>query len=178
MRIIGVDPGSRTTGYGVIDCTGNNQVYVCHGHIKAIVGDFTERLALIHAALHSVVAEWAPDEAAIEEAFVGNNPQSALKLGQARGAAIIALRSADIPISGYSPRTVKQAVTGTGDADKDAVKKLVKAMLRIEMDLQTDASDGLAIALCHAYSRKARLKNTPTARRRRRSKGRGLRTTP
>ena len=177
MRIIGVDPGSRTTGYGVIDYTGNTLVYVCHGHINAVVGDFTERPALIHTTLHSVVARWGPDEAAIEEAFVGNNPQSALKLGQARGAAIIALKSSDITIAGYSPRTVKQSVTGNGGADKDAVKKLVRVMLKIDTDLQSDAADGLAIALCHAYSRNARSNDIPFPQRRRKSKGRGLRTT-
>ena len=177
MRIIGVDPGSRTTGYGVIDYTRNTLVYVCHGRINAIVGDLTERLALIHTTLHGAVARWGPDEAAIEKAFVGKNPQSALKPGQARGAAIIALKSSDITIAGYSPRTVKRSVTGNGGADEDAVKRLVKVVLKIDTDLQSDAADGLAIALCHAYSRNACSKDIPSARRRRKSKGRGLRTT-
>jgi len=176
MRIIGVDPGSRITGYGIVDCAnGVKSAHVAHGHIVAVKGSFADRLATIHEGLENVVAQWQPDQAALEDAFVGINPSSALKLGQARGAAIIALKSVDLAISNYAPRTVKQAVTGDGGADKKAIQKMVVAMLNIEHGVQADAADGLAIALCHAHSYNSSALARPSPRRRRKGRGRGLR---
>lgn len=175
IRIIGVDPGSRITGYGIIDSDGTDSVYVAHGHIKAIDGLFADRLVEIHVALKAVVVQWCPETGAMEEAFVGNNAQSALKLGQARGAAIIALKSTDMPVFGYAPRVIKQAVTGNGGSDKTIVKKWVRAMLNIDHELQSDAADALAIALCHAHSFKYNTMVTQAPRRKRLVRDRGLR---
>lgn len=173
-RVLGIDPGSTITGYGVIDSDGARSVYVAHGHIRVKGDSFSERLGHIHEAIGDVVDQWHPTSAAIEQVFVSNNPMSALKLGQARGAAITAVVSRGVSMAEYSARTVKQVVTGSGAADKTAVQVLIKAQLDIQRAVQVDAADGLAIALCHAHSALGGARSLlPTTKRR--SRGRGLR---
>ena len=176
MRVMGIDPGSVVTGYGIIESDGTRSFHVAHGHIRLKGASFIERLGHIHAAVGELVAEWRPAEVAIEQVFLGNNVMSALKLGQARGAAITAVVSRSIPVAEYAPRAVKQVVTGAGGAGKDQVQTMVRALLRIEETLQADAADGLAIAVCHAHSRVGRGGGAaPPLPPRRRSRGRGLR---
>ena len=148
--ILGIDPGSRVTGYGLIDAVGNKLEYVHCGSIKALNETFPDRLKKIHAELLEVIDLHAPHQAAIEEVFVGRNASSALKLGQARGAAMVACLSHNLPIEEYSARQVNKAVAGTGSAAKNQVQYMVKALLRISDNIGEDAADALAIAICHA----------------------------
>lgn len=180
VRVIGIDPGSVVTGYGVVETDGIRSFHLAHGHIRLAGDSFSERLGHVHTAITAVVAEWQPTEAAVEQVFLSKNAMSALKLGQARGAAISALVVRGIAVSEYAARSVKQVVTGAGDAGKERVQIMVKHMLGVNDDLQSDAADGLAIALCHAHSRGRSLvadashgvSRLPT---RRRARGRGLR---
>jgi crossover junction endodeoxyribonuclease RuvC len=151
--ILGIDPGSRRTGYGIIRLDGNRQFYVTSGFIDLTSYPVLERMRQIYLGLRTIIETHTPDEAAIEQVFMSENPGSALKLGQARGAAIVAL---DMPIMEYSARQVKKSVVGMGAADKDQVQFMVKRLLNITGTLQMDASDALAIALCHAQSRALR----------------------
>jgi crossover junction endodeoxyribonuclease RuvC len=162
--IIGVDPGSRYTGYGVIRVEGNESVYLTSGCIQLIYDEPALRLQKIFSHLQEIILTFKPHEAAIEQVFMHNNPGSALKLGQARGAAIVALT---IPLSEYSARQVKQSVVGFGAAKKSQVQHMVKRLLNITENLQADAADALAIALCHAHSRLSLLKfkSVPPARK-------------
>ena len=155
VRVLGIDPGSVVMGYGIIETDGVRSVHVAHGHVRVKGATFVERLGHIHRSLADLVAEWRPAEAAIEEVFMSKNVMSALKLGQARGAAIGVLTSCTIPVAEYNPRSIKQVVTGRGAAPKAQVQAMVRAMLALG-ELQGDAADGLAIALCHAHSRMAR----------------------
>ena len=179
VRVIGIDPGSVITGYGVIETDGVRSFHLAHGHIRVVGDSFAEKLGFIHTAISAVVHEWRPVEAAIEQVFLSNNAMSALKLGQARGAAITAVVTQSIEVSEYAARSVKQVVTGSGSADKDRVQTMVKHMLELSGKLQNDAADGLAIALCHAHSRGfAAAANGGTVSRlpvRRKTRGRGLR---
>lgn len=173
IRVLGIDPGSVITGYGIIDSNGARSVYVAHGHIRVKGDSFAERLGHIYTALVDVVEEFHPAQAAIEQVFVSNNPMSALKLGQARGAAITAVVTHGLPVSEYAARSVKQVVTGSGKSDKHQVQIMVKSLLGLNRPVQVDAADGLAIAICHAHSGMNRNANTPAPRRR--GRGRGLR---
>ncbi len=173
IRVLGIDPGSVITGYGLIDTDGARSFHIAHGHIRVKGENFAERLGCIHAKLVDVVDEWHPDEVAVEQVFLSNNAMSALKLGQARGAAISAVVSRSLPVSEYAARSVKQVVTGTGKADKQQVQTMVKALLQVDATIQVDAADGLAIAICHAHSRMNKLNSLPVTRRR--TRGRGLR---
>ena len=178
IRVMGIDPGSVVTGYGIIESDGTRSFHVTHGHIRVKGATFVERLGHIHAAIGELLLEWRPSEVAIEQVFLGNNVMSALKLGQARGAAITAVVSRSIPVAEYAPRAIKQVVTGSGGAGKGQVQTMVKALLRVEETLQSDAADGLAIAVCHAHSRVGRGTGAgamPALPERRRSRGRGLR---
>ncbi len=148
--IIGIDPGSRRTGYGVIRLEGNRHVYLTSGFINLTAYPALERMRQIYLGLQSIIETWQPTEAAIEQVFMHENPGSALKLGQARGAAIVAL---NMPIAEYSARQVKKSVVGMGAAQKDQVQFMVKRILNLTGQLQVDAADALAIALCHAHSR-------------------------
>ncbi len=148
--IIGVDPGSRYTGYGIIRCEGNQSHYIDSGCVTLVPYSAAERLQKIFTELRAIVELHQPDEAAIEQIFMHDNPRSALKLGQARGAAIVAL---GVSVAEYSARQVKQSVVGYGAADKSQVQHMVKKLLNISASLQADAADALAIALCHAHSR-------------------------
>jgi len=174
IRVLGIDPGSVITGYGIIETDGVRSFHVAHGHIRVKGKSFPERLGHIHQSISEVLIEWQPAEAAIEQVFLSNNAMSALKLGQARGAAITALTARAIGVSEYAARAVKQVVTGSGSADKTQVQTMVKSMLQIQKTLQVDAADGLAIALCHAHSRSSLL-NGLASPSRRRVRGRGLR---
>ena len=149
--IIGIDPGSRRTGYGIIRLIHNRQLYLTSGFLNLISYAFPERLQQIYVGLQQIVQLYQPEEAAIEQVFMRNNPNSAIKLGQARGAAIVAL---PIPITEYSARQVKQSVVGHGGADKSQVAYMVKRLLNLNSCvLQEDAADALAVALCHAQAR-------------------------
>jgi crossover junction endodeoxyribonuclease RuvC len=151
-RILGIDPGSQITGFGIVDVDGAKVTAVRWGCIKT-AGDHSARLRSIFAGLAKVVRELEPAEIAIESVFVHRNADSALKLGQARAAALCATFHADLPVFEYSPRHIKKAVVGTGRAEKTQVQHMVKLMLRVGEPLQADAADALATALCHAYSR-------------------------
>jgi crossover junction endodeoxyribonuclease RuvC len=148
--IIGVDPGSRHTGYGVIKISGSQSAYLTSGCIHLTNENPAQRLQKIFSSLQEIILKYQPHEGAIEQVFMHNNPGSALKLGQARGAAIVALT---IPLAEYSARQVKQSVVGYGAAKKAQVQHMVKRLLNITEELQADAADALAIALCHAHSR-------------------------
>lgn len=156
--ILGIDPGSRATGYGIIESVGNTLRYVDCGCIRPTPGEHPQRLRDIFRALSSVIEQHSPQQCAIEEVFLGKSVSSALKLGQARGAAMVACLQYDLPVSEYSARTVKQAVTGTGSADKLQVQHMVKILLGLQGTLQADAADALAIAICHASSSQSLLR--------------------
>lgn len=149
--IIGVDPGSRRTGYGVIRLEGNRHHYIDSGYINLMAYPVTERLRRIYLGLQEVIALHQPHEAAIEQVFMAENPNSALKLGQARGAAIVALDT--IPYAEYSAREVKKSVVGSGAAQKEQVQFMVCRILNVTGRVQPDAADALAVALCHAHAR-------------------------
>jgi crossover junction endodeoxyribonuclease RuvC len=157
IRILGIDPGSVITGYGIIESDGVHSVYLTHGHLKVQGEEFPQRLGTIFSHIRDVVAEWQPRECAVEQVFMSKNAMSALKLGQARGAAICAVVDAGIGISEYAPRRIKQCVSGTGAASKQQIQHMVGVLLNIRDNLQADAADGLAVALCHAHSRNHKL---------------------
>lgn len=148
--IIGIDPGSRRTGYGIIRLEGNRHIHLTSGHLDVSSYPTAERLRQIFLGLQEIIQSFKPQEAAIEQVFMHENPGSALKLGQARGAAIVAL---DIPVAEYSARQVKKSVVGHGAADKEQVQFMVQRLLNLRTKLQADAADALAIALCHAQAR-------------------------
>jgi crossover junction endodeoxyribonuclease RuvC len=148
--IIGIDPGSRRTGFGVIRLQGNQSIYLDSGCLHVADGEMHDRLQKIFVGLKEIIQRHQPHEAAIEQVFMHENPNSALKLGQARGVAMAALA---MPLTEYSARQIKQAVVGFGAAKKDQVQHMVKRLLNISEKLQADEADALAIALCHAHSR-------------------------
>ncbi len=151
--ILGIDPGSRITGYGVIKVEGNHHRYITSGCIRIDLTSFDERLAQIFNGIRSIMHSYSPHEAAIEQVFMHKNPGAALKLGQARGAAIVAMTYSGIQVSEYSAREVKQSVVGYGAAKKEQVQHMVKTLLNLSATPQVDAADALAIALCHAQCR-------------------------
>lgn len=153
IRVLGVDPGSRLTGYGVVDVDGDTLRYVASGCIQTVAGPFAGRLADIYRGVQEVIAAHAPHEFVVEEVFFARNPQSALKLGQARGVAIAAAVAADLPVSEYAARAVKQAVVGTGGATKAQVQYMVRALLSLSAEPASDAADALAVAICHVNTR-------------------------
>lgn len=144
-----MDPGSRKTGVGIIEINGDRVTPVYFDAINAGTGEFTERLGTIFTELQQLIREYQPHQAAIETVFVAHNAASAIKLGQARGAAVCAAISCGIPVAEYSPRSVKQAIVGRGGADKTQVQHMVGLLLGIQGPIQNDAADALAIALCH-----------------------------
>lgn len=150
MIIIGIDPGSRITGYGLIRLEGNQAFHLDSGCIRITADNAGTRLQQIYTGLQAIIQQHQPVEAAIEQIFMHQNPGSALKLGQARGAAIVAL---NLPIAEYSARQVKQSVVGYGAAKKEQVQHMVLRLLNMQERLQADAADALAIALCHAHTR-------------------------
>jgi crossover junction endodeoxyribonuclease RuvC len=155
MRILGIDPGSRFTGYGIIDVNGDRAVAAHFGVIKTGNGEFPERLGIIFNGIRDLVSEFRPDQVAVENVFVSKNASSALKLGQARGAAICAAICEGLSVSEYSPRSVKQAIVGKGSADKVQVQHMVRVLLQLRETPQEDAADALAVALCHQHTRQS-----------------------
>lgn len=156
IRILGIDPGLNATGWGVIEQTGTRLSAVCWGVIKAPPrAAMAQRLCFIHDALEALIAEHRPDEAAVEDQFVHVNPGSALKLGQARAAAILAPARAGLTVGEYAPRLVKKAVVGTGAADKAQIAAMI-AVLLPGTRAEADAADALAVAICHANHRSSR----------------------
>ena len=159
IRIIGLDPGLRHAGWGIIDSIGNNLVYVADGVVKAEPKlSLAEKLHFIHSALTRIVAEFNPAEAAIEETFVSKDARATLKLGHARGVAILVPAAAGIPVAEYAPNTIKKSVVGVGHADKDQVHHMVKVLLPKAKAASEDATDALAIAICHAHHRSSWLR--------------------
>jgi crossover junction endodeoxyribonuclease RuvC len=152
-RILGLDPGSLRTGYGVIDCAGGTLTIVAQGCIATAGGPLADRLRIIHAKVTQLIQEHRPQEIAVERVFLSKNADSALKLGQARGAAIAAV-PATLGVHEYAPRAIKLAVVGVGGAEKSQVAHMVRHLLAIEMKLGADAADALAVAICHAHSRR------------------------
>ena len=152
--VLGIDPGSRITGYGLVNVVGNRHEYVGSGCIRTGSGELPERLGRIQQGLDEVIRSFCPEQAAIEQVFVHRSAGSALKLGQARGAAILTVVMAGLPVAEYAAPTVKQAVTGTGAADKAQVAHMVRVMLGIRSELQADAADALAIAICHVHTQR------------------------
>ncbi|GAA6135257.1 crossover junction endodeoxyribonuclease RuvC [Oceaniserpentilla sp. 4NH20-0058] len=151
--ILGIDPGSRLTGFGVIEAQGSKLRYITSGCIRIDTSqDLAYRLKQIYTCVSQIINEQHPDEFAIEQVFMGKNVDSALKLGQARGTAIVAASMQDIPVSEYAARAIKQAVTGTGAANKEQVQHMVQLLLRLPGKPQADAADALAIAITHAYA--------------------------
>jgi crossover junction endodeoxyribonuclease RuvC len=152
-RILGIDPGSRTTGIGVIDTDGRNNTVVHYQPIKCGGGEFPERLKVIFTEITALIHKYHPDEVSIETVFMAKNAGSALKLGQARGAAICAAVAMDLPVYEYAPKAIKLSVVGKGSAAKAQVQYMVSLLLNIKENIQEDAADGLAAAICHANSR-------------------------
>lgn len=153
MLILGIDPGSRYTGYGVLKKRGSELVYVGSGRINAArAGDLSARLPVIFEGIQQIITEFRPETAAVESIFHAKNAMSSLKLGHARGVALLALQLAEIPLSEYPPTSVKQAVAGYGRASKDELGRMVKLTLNIEGRLAEDASDALAVAICHCQA--------------------------
>lgn len=148
-RVLGIDPGSRSTGYGLVETSKDGHRYVASGCVHTSGEVFAERLATIYRGVAQVIAEHAPSEFAIEEVFVARNPASALKLGQARGVAIAAAVGAGLAVREYASRTVKLAVVGSGRASKAQVQYMVRALLGLRELPAADAADALAVAICH-----------------------------
>ena len=148
-RILGIDPGSRLTGFGVLDFQGDTPCYVTSGTIKSVDGAFADRLRQIFESIGGIVAEFRPDIVAIESVFMHKNAGSALKLGHARSAALCATFEHDLDVFEYAPREIKQAVVGTGSATKEQVQHMVVSMLQLDGMPAPDAADALAAALCH-----------------------------
>jgi crossover junction endodeoxyribonuclease RuvC len=165
VRILGLDPGSRITGYGVVDVERSGVRYVASGCIRVGSGAMAGRLLEIHRHVTELVDTFTPGEIAIERVFMHRNPDSALKLGQARGAALCGACHAGAAVFEYAPRAVKQTVTGTGAAEKAQVQHMVKALLTLQGRLSADAADALAIAVCHAQHRGAALNGRTRLRR-------------
>jgi crossover junction endodeoxyribonuclease RuvC len=151
MRILGLDPGLRVTGYGVIDKVGNKLTYVASGVVRTKDGELPGRIRTLFAGIGEIIATYSPEAAAVEKVFVNVNPQSTLLLGQARGAAIAALTYVDQPVFEYTALQVKQAVVGNGHADKQQVMHMVKRLLSLPAEPTSDAADALACAICHAH---------------------------
>lgn len=155
MRIIGIDPGLRTTGFGVIELKGQRLIYVASGTIvtgEASAG-LPHRLGILFSGISEVIQTYQPDSAAIEQVFLNVNPQSTLLLGQARGAAITALVAHDLEVAEFSALEIKKSVVGTGRAAKSQVQEMVKRLLSLKKAPGTDASDALGVAICAAHHR-------------------------
>ncbi|WP_175786843.1 crossover junction endodeoxyribonuclease RuvC [Burkholderia anthina] len=152
MRILGIDPGLRVTGFGVIDVSGHRLAYVASGVIRTPTADLATRLGTIFQGVSTLVREHAPDQAAIEQVFVNVNPQSTLLLGQARGAAICGLIAGGLPVAEYTALQLKQAVVGYGRATKSQMQEMVTRLLNLSGQPGSDAADALGMAICHAHS--------------------------
>lgn len=164
IRILGIDPGLRHTGWGIIEQAGARLSHVAHGVIEAQTDiSMAERLGQIFEAVGELARHYEPGAAGVEETLVNANPRSALKLGQARGAAMAALAMAGVPVSEYAPRQIKLAVVGTGTADKEQVKFMVQRLLPRAGEMKLDAADALACAICTAHHLPAELRRKGAA---------------
>ncbi len=154
IRILGVDPGSGATGWGLVEAHGTRLTFLAAGVIRPKRAlSRAQRLAAIHEALAELIAEWTPVEAAIEETFVNASPRDALVLGEARGVALLAPALAGLPVAEYAANTVKKSVVGRGHADKGQVQAMVRVLLPTSGEQAADAADALAVAICHAHHR-------------------------
>jgi crossover junction endodeoxyribonuclease RuvC len=154
VRIIGIDPGLRRTGWGLIACQGTRLSHIADGVIASDPAlSLAERLMQLRSALARVIAEWRPDEAAVEETFVNTDARATLKLGQARGIALLVPAEAGIAVAEYAPNQVKKSVVGSGHAEKVQIHHMVRVLLPRAQPQSRDAADALAIAICHAHHR-------------------------
>jgi len=167
--ILGIDPGSRKTGFGIIrHQSGTHIEYVASGVIRLEkLESFPEKLNQIFSSVQEIIEQYSPDESAIEEVFLGKNVSSALKLGQARGSAIVSCMQSNVPVSEYAAKKVKQAVVGNGNATKDQIQHMMKALLKLPGLPQEDAADALAIAMCHAHTQQNLIKMSGASHSRR-----------
>ena len=156
--ILGIDPGSRKTGFGIISTGSGRSEYVTSGVIRLPAGELPDRLKVIYESVSELIELHCPQELAIEQVFMGKNAASALKLGHARGAAIVACVTRGMEVAEYSARQIKQSVVGTGAADKAQVQHMVKAILKLPGEPQEDAADALATALCHAHTQQSMIR--------------------
>ena len=156
--ILGIDPGSRITGYGVIRQRGGKFEYIASGCIRVAGDDLASRLKQIYDGVSEIILQYKPNQFAIEQVFMAKNPDSALKLGQARGAAIVAATQQNLPVAEYSARQIKQSVVGKGSADKTQVQHMVMHLLKLSASPQADAADALAVSLCHAHTEQSLIK--------------------
>ncbi len=157
IRVLGIDPGSQRTGFGVLDAAGSRLTYVASGVIRTGQVDFAARLCEIFRCMQTIVAQYQPQEIAIERVFVNRNPDSALKLGQARGAAICGTADSKAGVFEYATRQIKQAVVGSGSAEKSQVQLMMRSILKLDGPVAADAADALAAAVCHALRGRAML---------------------
>ncbi len=156
VRILGLDPGLRHTGWGIVQIKGNSLSHIAHGVVDTSSDlDLAQRLTHLHKGLHEVISAYAPDEAAVEETFVNKNPTSTLKLGMARGVVLLAPAALGVSVFEYSANKVKKSVVGVGHADKDQVLMMVKMLLPAlnSISMRADAADALAVAICHSHHR-------------------------
>jgi crossover junction endodeoxyribonuclease RuvC len=168
MRILGIDPGSNATGFGVVERSGDRLVHVAHGTVRPPRGaPLAARLAYLHDAIREVVAEYRPDVAVVEQVFVAASPRAALVLGQARGTVLCAVGAAGLAVSEYTASQIKQAVTGNGQAAKPQVQTMVRRLLGLERAPVSDAADALAVAIRHAHSGRLESAGVVGSRRRR-----------
>lgn len=166
-RILGIDPGSRVTGFGIIELSGGRAEYVASGCVQAGGDSLPERLRIIFEGLGEVILLHRPEQVAIERVFVHRNVDSALKLGQARGAALCAVVSRGLSVAEYTPAEIKQALVGKGNAAKMQVQHMVKSLLKLPGTPQADAADALACALCHSHTAQTHTRMSAAAGRRR-----------
>lgn len=159
MRIIGIDPGTAITGWGVVEGDGDELRPVAYGAITTAAGTpLPRRLQIIYRELTDIIAQWQPESSAIEELFFSKNAKTALAVGHGRGAAMLALANADLPITEYKPLEVKQAITGHGGADKQQMQQMVKLLLSLDdIPRPDDAADALGVAICHLHSARLRM---------------------
>ncbi|MCY7295147.1 crossover junction endodeoxyribonuclease RuvC [Alteromonas sp. a30] len=163
--ILGIDPGSRVTGYGVIRQIGGKSEYLASGCIRLKAEELAPRLKQIFNGVTEIIEQFQPDFFAIEQVFMAKNPDSALKLGQARGAAIVAATMKDLPVAEYSARQIKQSVVGKGSAEKTQVQHMVVHLLKLSSTPQSDAADALAVALCHNHTQQSLLRMSGQAKK-------------
>lgn len=165
--VLGIDPGSLKTGFGVINAVGGRHSYVASGVIRLPQASLPERLKIIFDSVTEIIEEYSPEQVAVEQVFMAKSAGSALKLGQARGAAVVAAVNQDLPVFEYEARKVKQSVVGNGGADKFQMQAMVKTLLKLSSTPQEDAADALGLAICHANSHQhmVRLSSAKTFRR-------------
>jgi crossover junction endodeoxyribonuclease RuvC len=156
--ILGIDPGSQKTGFGIISHEGSRSEYITSGIIRLPRTNLPERLKIIFDGVSEIVEQYCPQQLAIEEVFMARDAKAAIKLGQARGAAIVACVNQNMPVFEYAAKSIKQAVVGTGSADKRQVQHMVKALLKLPAEPPEDAADALAAALCHAHTQQSMIR--------------------